>query len=83
MCHPTYLERSTESVDENSKEQQSTAIIEGSSIRLQVEKDRRDDESHDGVTEQLRQGQAGVGTKTPETTTETEHDLLAVRKSVG
>jgi hypothetical protein len=49
----------------------------------QVEEDRSDDQRHDHISKELGDGQAWIGSETPEPSTETKFDLLTVGHGVG
>ena len=72
------LEGGTEGVHQDSKEEKSGARVETGSGRWEVVEDGRDDEGHDGVGDELGDGDTGICLQANETSPQAKLDLLDV-----
>lgn len=76
------LEGGTESVHQDGEEEKGGSRVETRSSRLEVEEDGRDDKTHDGVGDELRDGDTGVSLQANEASPQAKLHLLHVRERV-
>ena len=76
MRGKAYLESTGKGVEQDGKEKKSTTGVETTRVVLQLEEDTADDQGHDEVTDQLRQGQAGISLQALEASDHAQTDLL-------
>lgn len=78
----SYFESTPKSVHQKRKEEYSASREKTVCGLGKVVKDTADDEGHDGVAEQLREGQGRITFQSPKPTSETEFNLSSIRESI-
>jgi hypothetical protein len=78
----SYFESTPESVHQKRKEKYGASREETVCGLGKVVEDAADDESHDAVAEQLREGQGWITLQSPKPTSKTEFNLSSIRESI-